>query len=235
MKFGLLKSKIEQKMLNAYAKNNFKDEVKRFKKYILENKSVSKIFYLYDELSSKRNTDKSIANEYINECVDLYNKNILMIGRMDYIQLNEWVKDIEVENSYIDIDNLFSEDVLMIEEKINSRKKIAENIIKEAEIKTNPINLPLNTMINVVNKSANNYINNLSESNKKELFKILNETDENLEKEFVELKESVISKLETMESEEEMKEKINEAIDKVKSEKYSRYSYYNLRHLNESL
>jgi len=235
MKFGLLKSKIEQKMLNAYTKNNFKDEVKRFKKYILENKSVSKIFYLYDELSSKRNTDKSIANEYINECVDLYNKNILMIGRMDYIQLNEWVKDIEVENNYADIDNLFSEDVLMIEEKIKSRKKIAENIIKEAESMTNPINLPLDTMINVVNKSAQKYINNLSESDKKELFSILNESDEKLEKEFSALKESVISKLETMENEEGMKEKINEAIEKVKGEKYSRHSFYNLRHLNESL
>lgn len=235
MKFGLLKSKIDKKMVNAYSKNNFKDEIKRFKKYVLENKSISKVFYLYDELSGKKNVDKSIANEYINECVDLYNKNVLMIGRMDYIQLNEWVKDVESENNYIDIDNLFSEDVLMIEEKINSRKRITENIIKETENDIKPVNLPLSTLINVVNKSANDYINNLSESNKKELFTILNESDENLEKEFITLKESVLSKLKSIDGEEDANEKINEAIDKIKNEKYTRYSYYNLKNLFDSL
>ena len=45
MKFGILKSKIEEKLLESYIKQNFKNEIKHFKKLVLEDKTISSIFY----------------------------------------------------------------------------------------------------------------------------------------------------------------------------------------------
>ena len=42
--FGLLKTKIENVLLESYANDTFKDEIKNFKKYVLENKNISKLF-----------------------------------------------------------------------------------------------------------------------------------------------------------------------------------------------
>jgi hypothetical protein len=59
MKFGILKSKIENVLLESYKNNTFKDELKTFKKLVIENKNVAKIFYLYDELSSPKGLNES--------------------------------------------------------------------------------------------------------------------------------------------------------------------------------
>jgi hypothetical protein len=49
--FGLLKTKIENVLLESYSNDTFKNELKTFKKLVIENKNISKLFYLYDELS----------------------------------------------------------------------------------------------------------------------------------------------------------------------------------------
>ena len=51
-KFGILKSKIENVLLESYKNDTFKDELKTFKKLVLENKNVSKRpkkFFLDDD------------------------------------------------------------------------------------------------------------------------------------------------------------------------------------------
>ena len=52
--FGKIKTKIEKSMVKLYGKEGFKSHMKNFKKNILENKEISKIFYIYDDLSSKK-------------------------------------------------------------------------------------------------------------------------------------------------------------------------------------
>ena len=79
MKFGILKSKIENVLLESYKNNTFKNELKTFKKLVIENKNVAKIFYLYDELSSPKGLNESYVNEFINESVKLYEKSISKI------------------------------------------------------------------------------------------------------------------------------------------------------------
>ena len=65
MKFGILKSKIDYVLSESFKNDiHFKEEMKLFKKYILENKNLSKLFYLYEELSSKKNVNKNIVNDY---------------------------------------------------------------------------------------------------------------------------------------------------------------------------
>jgi hypothetical protein len=236
MKFGLLKSKIEKKIIDSYAKNNFKNEIKLFKKYVLENKSFSKIFYIYDNLSENKGFDKDYVNDYINECVDLYNKITRKINKEDCRQLNEWVSNIETENNYLDIDNIFSNNVLMTEEKLKSRKKIIDNIVKTPKQKGETMNLPISTLFSVANKSANSYIESLDESERIEIIKIMNESDDSLQKDFETLKINVIEKLENIkESDEDSKSRIAEAIEKIKTDSYSKFSYYNLKNLYESI
>jgi len=73
---------------------------------------------------------------------------------------------------------------------------------------------------------------------KKEVFHILASRPEDLEKEFVQLKESAVSKLETLlekESEIEMKEKLVETIEKIRTENYEQVNYIRLKQLESSI
>ena len=67
--FGLLKSKIENVLLESYSNNTFKNEITTFKKLVLENKNISNLYYLYDELNSPKSLNESFVNDYINECI----------------------------------------------------------------------------------------------------------------------------------------------------------------------
>ena len=75
-KFGLLKSKIEKLMLESYSDKTFKEELKNFKKYILEDKNISKLFYLYDELNSNKGLNESVVDDYIHECITIYENTV---------------------------------------------------------------------------------------------------------------------------------------------------------------
>ena len=44
MKFGILKSKIEDTLMESYRTKTVKKEIKNFKKYVLENKNINKLF-----------------------------------------------------------------------------------------------------------------------------------------------------------------------------------------------
>lgn len=238
MKFGLLKSKIEKYLVESYKNKNFKDSMFVFNELILKNKNVSKLFYLYDDLSSNKSLSESIANEYINESIVIFENTINKISKkqMDEIQL--WVGHLKTENKYSDIDNLFSSNLLTLENKLKSRKTILENL-KKTTIKEDLFeNVSLNTLVEVANKTVNNYINELDTSSKKRLLKVLSEDDSKLETKYEILKESVVEKLEDLkstESESDVVSRIEETIQKVSNEKYDKISYFKLFELNKSL
>ena len=240
MKFGILKSKIENVLLESYKKNTFKDELKTFKKLVIENKNVAKIFYLYDELSSPKGLNESYVNEFINESVKLYEKSISKITKSELKELNEWVKNSTVENSYSKIDDLFTSDVLTIESRIKSKKLISETLRKLpiTTTTTKSIELPLSTMVSVANKTIKNYIDGLNESDKKELINLLSEDDSTLTEKYNTIKESVVEKLNNMKESSEdnsVKSRIDETLSKVISEKFDKLSYFKLKNLNENL
>jgi hypothetical protein len=240
MKFGILKSKIENVLLESYKKNTFKDELKTFKKLVIENKNVAKIFYLYDELSSPKGLNESYVNEFINESVKLYEKSISKITKSELKELNEWVKNSTVENSYSKIDDLFTSDVLTIESRIKSKKIISETLRKLpiTTTTTKSIELPLSTMVSVANKTIKNYIDGLNESDKKELINLLSEDDSTLTEKYNTLKENVVEKLNNMKESSDdnsVKSRIDETLSKVLSEKFDKLSYFKLKGLNENL
>jgi hypothetical protein len=238
IKFGLLKSKIEKTILESYSKNTFKTEMKNFKKYVLENKNISKLFYLYDEMSSNKGLNESVVDDYINECITIYENTINKLTGKQMSEILSWVKETESENQYQIIDDLFSTNVLTIESRISSRKLIKESLKKSTQQKKEVVNLPLSAMVNIANKTINNYVDNLNESEKKELIEFLKSDDEKLKSEFNTLRESVLSKLGTMKEQSEdsqITSRINETLEKVSNEKYDKLTFFKLKNLNESL
>ena len=237
IKVGILKSKIEKVLLESYSNDTFKDELKNFKKLVLENKNISKIFYLYDELSSKKGLNENTVNDYIHECITMYENTINKIKSSELNNLKTWVSDIKSKNLYETIDGLFSTDVLTIESKIKSKKLIKESLMVTKPISKKIIKLPLTTMVNVANKTISSYINELNESEKKDLMKFLSTDDSVLKENFETIKGEVIVKLKTLQEGSDIGtlSRITETIEKVESEKYDKLSYFKLKNLKESL
>lgn len=237
VKFGVLKSKIEKVLLESYSNNTFKEELKNFKTNVLDKKNIAKIFYLYDELNSKKGLNESVVNDYINECIVIYENTINKIKPSELQVLRSWVARIDTGNEYENIDNLFSTDVLTIESRIKSKKLISESLKKIKPIEKEIVKLPMSTMISVANKTIQNYMESLNESEKKELVKFLNSDDNELKTNFNSLKENVLTKLETLkeDSDSETIGRINETIEKVSSEKYDKLTYFKLKGLKEKL
>lgn len=238
MNFGILKSRIENTLLESYKKGTLKEELKNFKKYVLENKNISKIYYLYDDLSSNKGIDNNLVFDYINECITVYENTVNKINESDVNKIKNWVKNTIVENQYKNIDNLFSNNVLMIESRLESRRLISETLKKKSLTKSETPLIPISSMVNLANKTISNYIESLNESDKKELIKILSEDDSKYVSEFETIKESVVTKLTNLKNEtidKSTKSKIDETLSKVISEKYDKLSYFKLKGLNENI
>lgn len=240
MKFGILKSKIEDTLMESYKTKTFKEEFKNFKKYVLENKNVSKLFYLYDDLTTNKGLSKDIVDSYINECVTIYENTINKIDTKSLSGLNKWVSNTNSKNIYEDIDTLFSNNVLNITSKIEVRKTISENLQKEVVVVESTFagNVPFKSMVNIVNSTAKKYIESLNESDKKELMSILTEDEKVLEEKFETLKSEAIGKLNSVIIEEvdvEVKNKVKETMTKLTSESFTKLGYYKLTKLNENL
>lgn len=240
-KFGLLKSKIEKLLIESYVDKTLPKKLKFFKKNILENKNISKLFYLYDELNSKKGLKKDLVDDYINECVRIFENTINKLKSDDFIKIQLWVESSEVvcENEYPHIDNLFFGDITKLETKIESRKFIKENLQKEEKKDTKEIlNLPISSMVSIANKTIQQHIENLNESEKKEFFELLNTKDEELNEKFSVVKEETLEKLKTLiETAEDdlIKEKIEETIKKVENETFDKVSYIKMKNLRENL
>lgn len=239
MKFGILKTKIENVLLESYKNGSFKQELKTFKKLVLENKNINKLYYIYDDLSTNKGLSNEIANDYINEMVTLYENSVNKIIPSDLKKVNDWVNNSSVvENNYEVIDNLLSNKVLNLESKIQSKKIISETITKKPVTEKEVVKVPLSTMVTMANKTISNYIDNLNESEKKEFNELLSVDDSELEPNYSTIKENVIEKLETMynqNSEKSTRQAITETIEKISTEKYDKLNYYKLKNLHDNL
>lgn len=239
--FGQLKSSVETLLTESFIKKSLNKELKNFKKFVLENKNITKLFFLYDELNSKKGLKKDIVDDYINECIKIYENTINKISPKELTKIQLWVESnkINSENKFSQIDNLFSSNILTLESKIESRNVIKENLQK-TEVKQSKeiINLPISTMVQMANKTIENHIEGLNESEKKELIQLLNQDDKTLNEEFNKLQESVISKLNTLKESTEdnsIKTKIEETLSKVSQEKYDKLNFFKLKNLSENL
>jgi len=242
--FGKIKTKIEESMVKLYGKQEFKNHMINFKKNILENKEISKIFYIYDDLSSKKGLDKEIASDYVNESIEelqkLIDKNTKQIT-----SLSQWIDGVlseEINSNYSDIDNVVynNKSIKNLENVLESKKNI-KNLIttaKENVVMTESINIPLSSMLKIASNSFNKEFENISEEDKKELKELLSLTKNEVKVKHEELKESVLGKLKNNLNEStdsEITEKINLTIQKISESKSDLVSLYKLTQLNQGL
>lgn len=238
MKFGVLKSKIENKLVESYKNGTIKKEMLKFNQLVLKNKNISKLFYLYDELNTNKGLNESVGNEYINQSIIVYENTINKLSKDDVKSINDWTEGTEYNNEYDVIDDLFSTGITKLEEKIKSKKTILETITKSPKQEKEVINIPLNTMVNIANKTISNYISGLNESDQKKLKTLLSKDDKELNIEYNTLKEDVLNKLgkiQETEQDEEVGQRINETIEKITVESFDKLNYFKLQQLNENL
>jgi hypothetical protein len=238
MKFGILKSKIENVLLESYKHGTFKEELKTFDKLVLKNKSISKLFYLYDDLTSSKGLNESIVDEYINESTKLFENTINKLTESDFNKISTWVKNDKTDNKYEMVDSLFSTGILTIESRIKSKKLISESLTKQPQKEEEVINVPISSMISMANNTISKFVDNLNESEKKEFNRLLSVDDSELNPKYTTIKESVVDKLNTMYNQNHdhsTRKAINETIEKLSTEKYDKLNYYKLKSLYENL
>ena len=233
MKFGQLMSKIEELLVNSYISETANIELKNFNKLVIEDKNISSMFHLYTEMSNKKGLDKATADLFINESLRQIDK---IVSKLKTQRVEYWVKDVVTENKYKDIDNLVYNTPDKIMENIESRKNLVSVLSESVDTKEH-VNLPIETVLNIANKSIEGYIDNLDETSKKDLSKVLMTEDTELSKEFDELKNNTIKMLSNItESLDDITtKKIQETIDTVKNEVYSKINYVRLFNLYNNL
>lgn len=236
--FGELKSKIESYLAESYKKNNLKKDLFVFEQLVLKNKNISKVFFLYDELSDKKGLSESVAIEFINESIVAYENLVNKIKPTHIQELKAWVGHINTTNKYSQIDNLFSSNILTLENKIKSKKIIIEGLVKNNETKNETIKVPLKTMVKIANKTVGNFISSLNENEKKELVELLKTPKGKINENYLKEKEVVLVKLnerKNKENDNETIKTIDQVIEKLQKESFSEINYFKLKSLNEGL
>jgi hypothetical protein len=240
--FGTIKSKLEKASVDLFGKKEFSTFMSNFKKGILENKDMSEIYFIYDDLSSKKGISKDIATDYVNESIEYC--QILIEGNKSKInKIDKWISNFvsEVENKYNNIDTLiYKNSIKNLETVLESKKNIISTIVSEETKKQvkESIQLPITTMVKVAEDNIKGQLESLSESERKEIISIVSLSKKELDKEFNELKESVISNLKTSlneSKEDDMKSVIDKTISKISESKSNPYDLYKLRKLNSGL
>jgi hypothetical protein len=237
MTFGQIKSVIERNLLESYKNDSdFKKLIREFKSNILTDKSMSKLYSIYDQLSTPQSLVESDAREFLDEGIKLI-KQILI--KVKFPRLNENLESSNlIENLYGDIDTLVYESHIDLMDRISSKKRILKTLMSENVKSNEHISIPIKSMVKIANQTISNYIDTLDESSKKELINILSEDSEKLKIKFDVVKENAISKLQdifNIEKDDETKTKLSETIDKIQSEEFNQINYLRLKNLERSI
>jgi hypothetical protein len=232
MTFGQFKTKIEKNLLESYSDHSkFKQTIKEFKQNVLTNKSLSKIYSIYDQLSLPMGIDDTEANEIVFEGINVIRQLLTSIKLPISISEN-------VENKYADIDTLVYFDNVQISERISSKKNIISVLTSPKNNVQESIKIPVSSMIKIANQKLSSYVDTLSEEDKRQFLMIVTEDISVLEEKFETLKNSTVSKLKLISENEEnieVKDKINETIHKIENEKFSQINFIKIKNLEESV
>jgi hypothetical protein len=206
IKFGNIKSKIEEKLLESYSNNTFKTEIKNFKSLVLGNKNISKLFYLYDEMSSNKGINESLVNDYIYECITIYENTINKIE----------------DNTISNLKKIISENLIKSPEN-----KKGETVNLPISTMVNIANKTFSNYVESLNESDRKELINFLKTDESEL-------EPQYESIKNEVKSKLNSIVEST-SDTETLERVNETITKVDSETFNKLNYFKLKNLNENL
>lgn len=240
--FGKIKTNIENTAIELAKKPEFKKFIFEFNSLVLENKDISELYFIYDDLSTNKGLDGDLANDYINESIE-YSQILLESQIKDINNLNGWINswNKSTNNNYSDIDNvIYNTGIRNLESILESKKSIKSILIKE-EVKnvvTETYNIPISSMVKIANDNLKKEVSNLNENDRKELDEILTLNGEELKESFDNLKNNVLKNLKgslNESSDKDLEGSINRTIDKVMGAKCNHYDYYKLKKLNSGL
>jgi uncharacterized protein YerC len=234
MTFGLIKSIIEKNLLETYKdEKSFKRAINEFRHNILNNKDISKIYSLYDDLSKSQGLNQEDAKEFVSEGIYLIQK------LLPKIKLPKIIGESEVENKYKLIDELvYTNNIINLTERVQIRKQLVKNIQESVKPTLDNINIPISSMVKIANQTINSYLETLDEESKKEFFEIIKEDTTELETKFNLLKEESINKLTILiesENDSDIKVKLKDTINKIQEDSFNQINLLKLRKLNKSL
>ncbi len=241
--FGIIKTKIEKLLESTYGKPEFKNHIKSFKSMILENNDLCEVYFIYDELSSKKNLNEDIVDDYISESFEQL-RNLIDSNQNEINKISQWIDQLVIENSndYNDIDiQVYTKNVTKnLESLLESKNRIKKNLLSVdvVEINESNLNIPISSMLQIATKTFNNEFSSLNEEEKKE-FKLFTSLDKTqLSEEIDKSKTSVYNKLTSSLNEsndEELKEKIQITLNKINETDYTLTSLYKLKQLEKGL
>ena len=165
MTFGLLKSIIEENLLESYKDEKaFKKAINEFKHNILNNKNISKVYSIYDELTKPQGLSKEDAADFLNEGI------FILRTILPNVKLPSNLSESKIENKYKNLDSLLYPEISKtnIKERVETKKNLLEIISSEPQTNKPKVNLPLSSMVKIANQTLKNYIENLDENSKKE-------------------------------------------------------------------
>jgi hypothetical protein len=232
MTFGQIKSLVEQNLIESYKnEKEFKQSLKEFKHNVLNNKHMAKLYSLYDQLSTPQGLNESDAKDFLEEGINLIQQILPNIKLPKTLSEN-------IVNKYSDIDSLVYTNKLNLLERVNSKKNITNVLTSNNNTIKESINIPLKSMVTIANQALHKYIETLDESSKKEFIQLISEDTKTLEDKFETIRENTIKKLNSIlekEQEVELKTKLSETINKLKSEKFDQLNFLKLKNLEESI
>lgn len=239
--FGTIKTKIERASITLYDSPQFKNYMNQLRVMVLENKDISELYYIYDDLSKQKGLSNDIATDYVNESIE-YSQILIENNKNSISKVDNWISSIvkNKKNDYSDIDvTIYSNSIKNLKNVLECKDRLIKNIILEnkSNIK-NSINLPLNTMLKVANTKLSEEFSNISESEKKELNELNSLSKKELKIEMDQLKKHVISNLHNSINESKdskLETTIQNTILKINESKYDKYNLYMLRKLKQGL
>lgn len=232
MTFGEIKSYIETKLIESYKnEKEFKKNLTEFKQNVLMNKDISKVYSLYDQLSTPQGLTESEAKDYLQEGLDFLDK---ILPQIKLPKSNN--KDIQ--NQYKDLDTLVYTNNINLSERVLARKNIIKNLTSQKKQIKEHASIPIKSMVSIANQTIKNFVETMNESDKKEFLNIISEDQTKLQNNFNKLKEDSISKLKSIiesEQDNDLKNKLTETISKIETEDFNQINYLKLKNLYNSI
>lgn len=232
MTFGEVKSIIEESLLESYKEpKEFKKVMNEFHQNVLTNKPISKLYSLYDDLTSQKGLSQEESREYLEEGIKVI-QNILSSSKLPKFTSRN------INNKYSDLDTLVYTKNINISERIRAKQNLIKNLMGTKNRVSEAINLPISSMVSIANQTLKSYVDNMDENSKKDFLRVVVSDPKSLEDEFTKIRESAISKLQTLlnsENEFEVKTKISETIDRLKNEEFNQMNFVRLNSLDRSI
>tara|TARA_Y100000592_G_scaffold19534_1_gene29966 strand:- start:2228 stop:2971 length:744 start_codon:yes stop_codon:yes gene_type:complete len=236
--------------LDSILENSFKQK-KEFKKNLSVimgalkySKTLKEFFTLYNEIENKNYNNLKDGENFLNEATThLKNKkaDLLKVKPLLDKIITKRKKLVETKTNkiYENIDKIvFSNNIKNIDSVIESKKTLTESMVnRKSLVETKPIDPKILSM--VINKNyKKEYENSLTESQQNILKNTLLMSEDTLEKEFTDIKDIALSRINKLISEstdDTLSAKLVQTKDKIKTFSPTKISYIRVRGLLEDL